>query len=243
MKHKYLVLLILIIGYTSCKKSDSLYPKNVSINIINAVINSSAFKFNFSEREVNYLNVSEQVPFGTNRFYYSVSGIVKMEVISVSDQNKIILSKALTLDKDSYSLFLTGTSPNIDTVLISDKLPFIRTDVSKPLSSDSVVNIRFVNLSPNSPALKVKIRNNSENEVENLKYKDVGDWKSYPNKANAATNYVFEIRDASTDTILSTYTFGATSTNRFKNVSLILKGLFGTTTGTNAFGVQLVNYF
>jgi hypothetical protein len=46
-----------------------------------------------------------------------------------------------------------------------------------------------------------------------------------------------------TDALLLTYTFSATATNRFKNVSLLIKGLLGTTTGTNEFSVSSVNYF
>ena len=104
------------------------------------------------------------------------------------------------------------------------------------------MNVRFVNLSPNSVPVKIKITNAVVNEVDNLPYKSISDWKNYKATASSTT-YSFQIRNAVTDALIFTYSFAANSTNRFKNVTLIIKGLQGTTSGTSAFRVFAVNYF
>lgn len=42
---------------------------------------------------------------------------------------------------------------------------------------------------------------------------------------------------------VSPYTTATVAQARFKNVTLVIKGLVGTTTGTNAFGVFPVTHF
>src|SRR5262249_2349319 len=118
--------------------------------------------------------------------------------------------------------------------------PFIRTDVINT-SADSVVNVRFANLSPNSGPLKIKIANAATNEVDYLSLRDVSNFKAY-NALLSSTTYSFQIRDAATDALITTYMFTANSTNRFKNVMLVIKGLRNGT-GNDVFGVFAVNYF
>jgi hypothetical protein len=104
-----------------------------------------------------------------------------------------------------------------------------------------VVNVRFVNLSTGSPALKIKLSTSVINEVDNLPYKAIGGWKAYPARL-ASTIYSFQIRRVDTDALITTYSFSATATNRFKNVALVIRGAFGTT-GVTGFGVSAINYF
>ena len=108
------------------------------------------------------------------------------------------------------------------------------------MTPDSSIYLRFVNLSPNSTPVKINIRSNSINEVADLGYKGVSDFKKY--KALGATpNYIFEVRDVTSNAVLATYTLTVSSA-RFRTIAIVIKGLKGTSTGTDAFSLFQVNY-
>lgn len=236
-------ILIISICFFACKKNENHFTPVASINAINAVIDLASIKINTIGKKSNYAMITDQIAFGTNRIYYGETGTATLTAVASSDTTKLLFNKSVELTPDIYTMYIMGQMPNIDTLFRKEvNFPFIKTDVSKPSATDSVVNIRFVNLSPNSPSLVINIRNNTVNEFNNLPYKTISSWKPYPAKL-ITTNYIFEIRNAATNTILTSYTLIATTSNRFKNVSLIIKGLAGTTSGTNAFSVFPVNYF
>lgn len=227
----------------ACKKEDKVFQSVATINVVNAAVDVVSVKASTSEKPIVYSKTTDVVNFGANRFYSAARGSAQITVVATADTTKMLFNRKAELGIGFYTLYLAGQNPNVDTLFRKeDNFPFIKTDVTRPTSTDSVVNVRFVNLSPNSPALKINVRNSTTNEVDNFSYKSIGNWKAYPNKATGTTAYIFEIRNASTNAILLTYTFNATATNRFLNVALVLKGLVGAT-GTNAFGVQVVNYF
>ena len=238
-----IIILFCIASCLSCKKQQMAPAAAATINIVNAAIDLTAVKINPTGETISYKNTTDQVGYSAGKLYYAQVGVHGFEIVNSADTTKRIFNGNLDFESTIYTMYLVGQSPNIDTILRKESnLPFIKTDVTVPKSMDSVVYVRFVNLSPNSPTLKINIKNNTLNETDNLTFKSIGSWKSYQNKNVAATSYVFEIRDVTTNVILSTYTFSANATNRFKNVTLVIKGLVGTS-GTNAFGVFPVNYF
>ncbi|HEX2629034.1 MAG TPA: RagB/SusD family nutrient uptake outer membrane protein [Chitinophagaceae bacterium] len=149
---------------------------------------------------------------------------------------------------DTYSLFLAGQSPAYETLLIKDAIP-------GSTYPDSSINIRFVNLWPNSPVVNITLAaTTTVNEVTNLSYKQITEFKKYslPSVIPAGT-VSFQVRDASTNAILVTYTLPASggapnpnvsiTASRFKSITLVIKGLAGTTTGTNAYSIlPVTNY-
>jgi hypothetical protein len=118
--------------------------------------------------------------------------------------------------------------------------PFI--SLSKtPADADSLINIRFVNLSPNSNPFNIKIQGATIDETNGLAYKGITSFKAYTAKV-ANPNYKFEIRDGTSNILLITYTFNITPTNRFKNVALVIRGLQGGIS-PNVLAVSEINYF
>ena len=164
-----------------------------------------------------------------------------LKVVATADTTTFLVNTNLNLSSPMYTMYIAGQSPTIDTLFREEKnYPFIRQDRTPP-SSDSVVNLRFVNLSPNSTPVKIKIAGATTNEVDNLPYKGITDFKAYVAKLTP-TSYAFQVRDAVTDALLVSYTFSATSTNRFTHVALIFKGLVGGT-GANVLSISAINYF
>jgi uncharacterized protein DUF4397 len=131
-------------------------------------------------------------------------------------------SKFIVEDRKVYSLFVCGQLSNITGIVVKDNLPY---------HVDSTFGVRIINLSPNSPELNITLSTTpGVKEVSNLAYLQYTDFKKYPAKANNQS-YVFQIRNASDNSILISYPL---STRRFANVTLVIRGLVGSNIGVTA---------
>jgi len=229
----HISIFVIAIAFTSCKKNIVQAPSSFTLYVVNAGIGVAEVQTNFTTTPL--------VPYGARNIYY-VQSDQTIVMADSANPTAYLLNKNLGYSSGVYTIFITGQATALNTIVKAEAdLPFIAGDKIYT-STDSIVNIRFANLSPNSVPLKIKIATATTNEVDDLPYKNISTWRAY--KATATTaNYSLQIRDAVTDALLATYTFTANATNRFKNVTLMIKGLQGTTTGTNAFGVAPINYF
>lgn len=236
--------LIVLIAFQSCEKDkDDSMPLAATINVINAVTDVANIKVNPSGNPMSYKNSTDQAVYGGGKFYFAPAGMINLTAVNAADTSKVLFNRSFQVNPKVYTLYLSGSAGAVDTILREETdLPYIRLDQIRPPSADSVVNVRFVNLATGSPALKVKIATATGNEVDNLPYKGIGSWKAYPAKLTT-TAYSFQIRRVDTDALVTTFSFSATATNRFKNVALVIRGVFGTTAGTAPFGLSAINYF
>ena len=242
--------LMIFLALAACKKNNETTEAPVaSVNIINASIDVGPLKVNPSAKAISWNTITDQINYGTGRFYYAQTGDATFKVVATADTTKLLVNTKANLTGKLYTLFIFGNSTATESIL-REETDFIyrRLDLPKAALADSVTNVRFVNLSSNSPALRVNIKDNTANEVTNLAYKNISSWKAYKNEKSTGTDYIFEIRDSATGTLITTYTFRGTTTataaaNLFKSVSLIIRGVYGTTSGANAFGVSSVNHF
>lgn len=236
--------MMFLLAFMACKKTEQAGEQLTAINVVNASLDLPAVKINTSSNSIYWRLITDQVNYGANRFYYTPQGNSTVKAVAIADTTKLLLNNNFNLTSKIYTLYLLGNASAVEPMLVEESsFPYIRLDQPKAPSIDSVTNVRFVNLSANSPALKVNIQGSSTNEITNLAYKNSSNWKVYPNKLVGTTYYVFEVRNASTNDLLISYTFGATATNRFRNVALIIKGNYGTSSGSNAFGISTINYF
>lgn len=243
MKNIYLIMsLALCASIYSCKENEKATPEAGTVNVVNLVTDAGAIKGDFSGKNTLWSSIIPTRTFGGGKFYYPPAGNPNMKVVPALDTNVVLFNATRSIRSTVYTLYLTGTKAAVDTMFREEvNFPFIATGANIPSPADSVVNVRFVNLSTGSPALKIKLATGTTNEVENLPYKVIGSWKAYPART-ASTAYSFQIRRMDTDALITTYSFSATATNRFKNVTLIIRGVFGTT-GATGFGISPVNYF
>jgi hypothetical protein len=238
----------LIVSLAACKKdttngSTNNNSANATIVVHNATLNipttNLLIKMNGS------LNISgaNASSFGTPTINWGASAIFNaegkstpIEILNALDSSKG-LSATYNFKKGGiYSLFLGGLLPTIDPVFIEEtNFPFI--NLSKtPRSEDSIINIRFVNLTPNIQ-LDVKISGSSTNEITGLPYKGYTQFKAYSAK-QGITSYSFQF--VYNGVVLRTQALSIDETNRFKNVALVLRGQNG---GPLPFRVGIVNYF
>lgn len=232
------VSVILLFLSAACEKDKDEIKATANIMVINAAVGAGSVRVNPGAGSGFAYSKASDLGYGSSAVFGAFRGTNNITVVSSTDTTKTLFSRSVNLTSIS-SLYLAGQTPTVDTLFRPESnLPYIQASVLNP---DSSVYIRFVNLSPNSTPLNITIRSAAANEVSALAYKGISDFKKYASKT-ASTSYIFEVRDAATNTLRSTLTFNAT-TNRYKTLSLVIRGLMGTTTGTDAFGIFQVNYF
>lgn len=242
---KNLIIFILCsIVFSSCKDEKARPEEIGTILTINAIADAGPIKVNPTGRSKAWNSLFLQTAYPAGTLYYAITGNANFTIVPISDTTKTLFNRSFDLKPKMYTLYLSGTIAAPDTMLREEvNYPNIITaGAGIPPTTDSVVNVRFVNLSANSPALKVKLSTVTTNEVDNLPYKGIAAFKAYPNRLTS-TAYSFQIRRVDTDALVTTFSFTANSANRFKNVALVIRGAFGTTTGTAPFGITAINYF
>ncbi|WP_285055497.1 hypothetical protein [Pedobacter ginsengisoli] len=240
MKTRYAIIIASLVILSACRKEDTTPVLNTDIRIVNTALDL-AVKVDPGWNLV--YSKQSSVASGKTRVYSLERKSVSFKVVNAADTTVKLYEQTISFNSPLYTMYVIGQAPTFEAIVKEENnFPFIAFTDRIPVKADSVVNVRFINLSPNSVPLKVKIVTVTGNEVDNLPYKEFGVWKKYTATA-ASTIYSFQLRDATSDVLITTFNFTANATNRFKNVSLIVKGLQGTTTGTNAFGVMTVNHF
>jgi len=221
MKNSFLILLGMAIIAIGCKRESNIINEMpiTALTVINAVPDSNPLLtgFTFDSTVSTYYPSVQQIGYGAF-FEFSVpSGNSPIVIYQVSDTLKPFFKRIVNLQPHGiYSLFIAGDTSNIDTLLTIDTPPYHS-------STDSSVGIRFVNLLQGSSPISINIQGNTyASEVGSLAYKNITNFKNYAATSNT-NSYVFEVRDAKTDTLVTTYSY--TSLDRFKNITVVLSGV------------------
>jgi hypothetical protein len=232
MTHKqfFIMAIAVIITATGCNKETFHTEPLSSITIANLVLNGTAAKLNGNTVPAQNININAganfSLPVGDSRLYIWPLGDSLNPYY-----NKIITSGS----QEIYTLFLAGPVGAVEPVLIKENLP---------AHTDSSFGIRFINLSPGSPAIKfTRSTTPTVAETGNLNYKDIADFKTYP-ALSVNSTYTFQARNATTDALIASITLAgasiATGLPRFNNITLALRGVVG---GTPAPGISRINNF
>ncbi len=239
---------------SSCKKTESA-NSYTSINVVNASIGTGAVKVNYFGRSINwkpYTGNSGIINYASSQILniFNLNNEYPFTIVA-SDTSKMIFNQKITMNPNAmYSLFTTGQAPNYDAVFLEEKkIPYSLLD--------SVVSVRFINLSPNSPAVNITLASTPTiNVTTGLIYKQITDFKTFPLLKIIPTGSVtFEVRDAISNMVLTNYTIPSTPLAgtayptvsvplaRFKSLTIVIKGLAGMTTGTNAYSMFPVVHY
>lgn len=222
------------LGFSACKKSTEEGAALSSITVVNAVVNGKVARINSSLRD--------SVAVNNYKFFTLLSGAqVQIKAHPTATPNAPYFSQtADLLPNGLYSLFLMGAATAPEGVFVKDNIPAFATD--------SVINIRVVNCSYTSTPIDVNLSSEpTVKQFSNIAYKSVSDFKAIPYKTKRITgDNVFQIKDASGN-LLASYTLPLTGTisvdkARFKNITLVFKGMTGGT-GANALGVFVMPHY
>jgi hypothetical protein len=206
-------LIMLLVLSSSCHKSTDDTPVNV--NIVHAIINGDAvISYVGYNPAMTFPATAASIKFGAAAKYNTAGGANNVLVTTAASKTSLY-SGTLNLDAGGiYSLFLCGTSTAPDTMLIKEQISNY---------SDSSAGVRFVNLSPQSPAMKVNIAGAAGTTVvDPIAYKQASAFIKFSATTSITGNkYTFEVRSAANDSLLLTYPWSYT---RFRNNTLVITG-------------------
>lgn len=244
MKYKYICLLGVVFLFSACKKGENDPLPLSTLNVINAMVDAGPIKVNHFGKPIswkNYTSGTANVAFGGVQVY-SVNPGNNIHIVQSADSTKTLFNEKVTnSDRDMYSLYLTGTLTAPEVVVKKDDLP--------PLYTDMSIGIRVINLSPNSTPINVTLSSTpTVNEFNGVAYKSLTEIKKlpYPKPIVAGSN-IFQIRDSAGNLLASQTlpTDGVLSiaTARHRVVTLVIRGVQGITSGSNAFGCSIIKNF
>lgn len=145
---------------------------------------------------------------------------------------------------DMSTLFLTGTLAQPDQLLVTAKTPYYSV-------KDSLLGLRFVNLSPGSGPVRVKVSGqglNADISSSELTYKGITSYLPIPATSKVG-DLLVEFFDQASGNLVSSFNLaqvGAVLTDnqwRYKSYTLALKGLPNAARPTDAQGLFLINDF
>jgi hypothetical protein len=119
---------------------------------------------------------------------------ISKEIVIVPENDTLntIYSELLSL-KGIHSLYLTGNSDEQEHLLIED---------NPKRFTDSIVGIRFLNLSISSGSIDVGVTGSSSNVISGLDYKSFTEYMEFPARA-ADGSYSFEFKNMSGNVLIS----------------------------------------
>jgi hypothetical protein len=230
MKNVLFILAAAVVLY-SCGKSNNSNPTVSAFNIINAVNNSQGIIPNFGDSSIVYAT-HQQVPYASSYLFSPSTGTSPLTLVQATDTSHIFFSGNFKLIPGGiYSLFVSGdTLTGTDTLYSVDNIPYY------PVT-DSVIGIRFVNLSKASLPMSVNIQGTPTPIANNLTYRQLTAFQTLPAILSVGGSYTFEVRDAVSDSLLTTYTLNFSP---LKSQTLVIAGqeLVNATVPLNMFSVN-----
>jgi hypothetical protein len=238
------MLTILLMGsMVACKKNTDKPIDSSSLTIVNAIGGAGVLVTNFQAgTKLIYYKSAQQIPKynSTAPFFEfpSYIGTFSLSLSLLTDTLNTVYKGNVTVEPRSiHTLFLAGTLTAVDTAFTTDNVPAFA-------PADSLVGVRFINISKGSNPLAVNIQGVTAPFLSNLTYKAVSAFFRYSAKKNSpAVSYVFEIRDPSAaNKLIATYPIASLTTNFGKSITVALRGIQGGT-GVNAQAVFAVNNY
>lgn len=232
MKKNLIQFFVLVAIFNSCKKEETTVYSNAAITVVNAIVEGVPVSVSTNSKDSVLINSSKS-------YGFAVQPSTKISVFaSRTPSLPYFTSETLQVNKgDIYSLFVCGRYPSGEAMLVKESLKMF---------SDSVISVRFINLSPSSIPINVTLSGTpSVNQFSNVAYKQITDFKQLaagPTVAN--TVFTFQVRNASTHVVIATYAYTAANltASRFRNVTLVFRGIIGGT-GTSALGITFVPHY
>jgi hypothetical protein len=172
--------------FSSCSKEEETTAAISGLMIVNASPSVATYNFYWGTTKVN----PAPLPFGGTISYVQITpGNLKVK-FTTANSVESILTKDITLAADKpYSLFLINDVPQLEGLLVEDDL--------SPSPTEKAY-IRFINLSPDAPALDL-VQTGSTALITDKAFKAVSDFA-----ATDAKTYSFAVRNKLTGEVIST---------------------------------------
>ena len=209
---------------SACERDDYEFKQTASITVVNAGLGIGAVKVNPGAGSGFAYSRALDVANYNSGVFGAFAGSNTITVVKSSDTTIKYFERTTDLQPIS-TLYISGAATAIDTTFRIEKdFPLIN---SSSVNAENAMYVRFVNLSPNSGSINVRILAATTNEVSALAYKGISDFKKYnapPAPVGSPQFTRFEIRNATNTTTLATFDVNYNGT-RYKTASVIFRGL------------------
>lgn len=222
---------------SACKKDDETIPEAASFTIVNAIAGTTPLVTNFdNSKKLYFYQTAQQIAAYGFTKYSGYLGDYNLGIYRLADTTKTQYQINLKLEPNSIkTLYLSGTVAETEGMLIPEKIPVYK-------QADSLIGVRFINLSKGSGPVNVALRSAVSNIATALDYKGVSGFQVISARTKDPVSYVFDFKDASTGTVISSYTLSSLPSLLSKSVTVVLRGIRGGT-GTSIPGTFLVNNY
>lgn len=183
-----LVAIAAVTLISACGKNDTQVTEYGSLSIYNASPTGATYDVYINGSKLN----SAALPYaGGVKYTQLIAGTYETKFTVASETASIYTKASISVSNNSVStLYLTGTTGNFDGLLVSDNFTGTSTDKAY---------VRFINLSPDAPALDLKIKDATTDLTTNKAYKTNSGFAAVD--AGAKT---FEIKQTGTTTVKAT---------------------------------------
>lgn len=218
----------------SCQKDEPVGTIDIAkVNVIHGVVGAGGVKASLFSKEMGWSSIpdNQAIGYGKGKLYVVSNGqVIQLKAAPVQDTARVWYNRKVNLKAGTmYTLYLSGTPGDVDTLFhaeTSRPRPILR-DPGRPVpAADSVVNIRFVNLSASGPAVDIHIMGQTTKEASGLGYQKFTDFKAYMAK-DYSDGLTLEIRNALTKEVIA-YSWVDVSQwgNLFRTISLVIVGTY-----------------
>jgi hypothetical protein len=185
--HKFCLAILLVsaISFSSCKKETSVETAFTAVSIFNASPAFSTYDVYLNDSKAN----TAALPFGGGLNYAKIIPGTYNIKFTTSGRTESLLTKSISLLQNSYFTYFLINRPNsLDGILLTDDL-----------SATSTTNafVRFINLSPDAPALDLVI-NGGATIATNKLFKEASTYTSL-----AAGTFTFDVKDKATGNVIA----------------------------------------
>ena len=182
-----LIFVAALTALSSCKKTETADPTIAYIRVINASPSLATYNAYFNGTIVN----SAALPFGGSASYTSYAAGAYSLKFTTATGTESVLTKTLSLSASTYySSYLINKPAALDIYTISDDLSLPATDKAY---------IRFINLSPDAPALDLAKTSATTTLITNKAYKNASGFIAVD-----AGTYTFDAKETSSGTVKAT---------------------------------------
>ncbi|MDO5968734.1 hypothetical protein Q4Q35_02855 [Flavivirga aquimarina] len=214
---KFLAIFFSMGLFLSCSHEDDQdFPRAATIKVVNLIRDIDHVIVKIGDNPINYAGVSAgaRVNFESFKNFSMEEGLNReVFIVAESDTLHSLYSNTLNL-KGIHSLYFSGTSEAVETLLLEDTVKQF---------TDSIVGIRFLNLSKTSGPVDIMIAGEPSNIVSALEYESVTDYIEFPAK-KADGSYTFEFKNAAGNSIANIIVDPLDANNRStkKNLTLVI---------------------
>lgn len=217
----YLLLVICAVSFNSCKKEEEVNVNISYLRVFNASPTFGTYNLYTNDKMIN----TGPIPFGGSLAYAQFeAGTHSIKFTTAGDVTSLLTKQVTLAAKKVNTLYLIDKDDKLDAIFVVDG--------DAGVTSSDKAFVKFINLSPDAPALDLKVKDGAS-LVTSKAYKTGSEYAQIDPKT-----YSFEIKDSATGNVKTTLTDVVFTAGRY--YTIISRGLLNPGTNQQPFSAQSI---